>query len=1392
MHAAETGTTWTGATGTAAAATALVVPIDVVGLCIGANDAESATNGFAGATTVYAQQVTDAHAAYLARNISRPFDFPPWDQLEVGAHLHWAMPDGLTRGGGPGAELDFPAAPSRWLITRIAITGGTTRLRSWLVESDALTTEPPPSGTSSVTLPYQPDQTQPPTFAYLGRTHDLTEGWSPARSVGGVRVADATGKPLTVVSNGEVGFAAYYPSCRGVFGFWDDLADLTPPRTDPARLAYAVVGWYDQPADDPVQPGATVESLQTDRGWTVTGGLDALAGGILAGSVYTGVLQGIRWSPDTDYVLGQSVQQPLTVNAAIGNTGAEALAAYFMGRDHPNVPLFETLLDAFQSGLLETFQQPTPDGLSALQERLHAQRYAGEHSGTVYSIVAADDTSPDPRELIDLPTRLAADLDQLNVMRQQADQCGFHADWYRWQLFADWYRIFMVDPSQTDDAYAVAQQRYAGWTTLSEAQTALTGAADRQYAAVVAQLAATMRLRSAPAARFLQPTDPVVVLSAPGLTFPQRYGSDGRFDADGFLVCRTADQLLTAVTVGRTTLTAAELTAVTAPAGLPDEQLLTGVLRETCLLSTTLLADLSGQSASSLETALVAALQGQEQGSYTVSGHLPSPVGVNWWQPDQWYPLFASWTVHYLPLQPTSVDQQPVGYQPTVLTANYTLDPDAGGTLTYAPTGGSGSITIDPRTAPFTQQYAGSGNLTPTPAQTLASQLTGYLATHTDATLSAVLAELTGGDGFLVAPLNGLVDQLVDQQPGVQLQIRVPTGSDYTQLTQLIAQISTDAPRSGGPSFDDGLFNPLRAGYLKLGLALVDVFGQQRSVTIPELICAASMTTVIDDSPVPSIAYLSPRVSQPARLAFRWLAADGTDTELLTANPAISPVCGWLLPNHVDGSLAVYDQAGRPLGILFREHTGRGPAVGWQSAPGDDRTVNEDLATVMAFQNPQLRELVTALGDASADFFAAMWKAIDAAAATVEPGPVPTDTELAALVGRPVAVVQAAVRLELEGAARLDLSFDNLGNDSDAGLTGIEFPVVVGDLAKLGDGLIGYFTQAPTAHTGPAGGYDLTTFYCQAAAPGAHSGVVPPTQQTVTVPPSPPLDPSGGHEPPNLTASTRYLLMLIDPRAPVHATTGVLPTLRLQVPGDQSQAVTNSLDLALFTAPVLSGAGGLAIPVPSVAGYALSFLDVEPDGSGGLEWVVTPDLGPPSTSGLWAFSPQQVREGWLRLNPIVLRFTLTGVGGTPVVHTGQANALTLTVTNAAQRSVTFRPGAPVAEGTPSSGSVFYLHLGTLVAPPDVTRIQLGGPDWSFQSFTSPQYGPYWAAAPTAALTLGPGEQLRLSVAGLIAAPVGSQAQVTFDYYDIDGIDDGVFVDVLTVAAPAATPAAAPS
>jgi len=43
-------------------------------------------------------------------------------------------------------------------------------------------------------------------------------------------------------------------------------------------------------------------------------------------------------------------------------------------------------------------------------------------------------------------------------------------------------------------------------------------------------------------------------------------------------------------------------------------------------------------------------------------------------------------------------------------------------------------------------------------------------------------------------------------------------------------------------------------------------------------------------------------------------------------------VCGWLLPNHLDSSIAVYDAGGNLLGELLLLEKSKGE---WQPAPGN-------------------------------------------------------------------------------------------------------------------------------------------------------------------------------------------------------------------------------------------------------------------------------------------------------------------------------------------------------------------------------------------------------------------------------------------------------------------------
>lgn len=55
--------------------------------------------------------------------------------LKAGIHLHWSLPDGLTRGQHSATGTKFPVVPNRWLIWR---QGGDKGNKQWVLESDYL------------------------------------------------------------------------------------------------------------------------------------------------------------------------------------------------------------------------------------------------------------------------------------------------------------------------------------------------------------------------------------------------------------------------------------------------------------------------------------------------------------------------------------------------------------------------------------------------------------------------------------------------------------------------------------------------------------------------------------------------------------------------------------------------------------------------------------------------------------------------------------------------------------------------------------------------------------------------------------------------------------------------------------------------------------------------------------------------------------------------------------------------------------------------------------------------------------------------------------------------------------------------------------------------------
>src|ERR1700747_1446273 len=165
--------------------------------------------------------------------LSQPFQDLGF-QLKPGVHLHWALPDGLTKGVGHADRANgnqktkgiFPLVPNRWLVTR---TDQARQKRQWIVESDYL--YPPGQGaqSSGISYPYPKNSQNPQPFRYMGRAMPLA-AWKNRHDAPRSQYLnqEQSPYPLTAVGYGEPTFAALYPNCHSIFAFYDDevLSDL--------------------------------------------------------------------------------------------------------------------------------------------------------------------------------------------------------------------------------------------------------------------------------------------------------------------------------------------------------------------------------------------------------------------------------------------------------------------------------------------------------------------------------------------------------------------------------------------------------------------------------------------------------------------------------------------------------------------------------------------------------------------------------------------------------------------------------------------------------------------------------------------------------------------------------------------------------------------------------------------------------------------------------------------------------------------------------------------------------------------------------------------------------------------------------------------------------------
>ncbi|MDX3451884.1 hypothetical protein PV396_07985 [Streptomyces sp. ME02-8801-2C] len=1152
----------------------LVVPVHLDALCLTDDlDVRGPDNDFSrlpyrDATTGLDQNEDLPYVSeIMARTPFQDDDF----RLRAGIHLHWALPDGLTRmvqrADGTTA---VPVVPNRWLVTRSR--DGRVE-EEWVVESDYLSDDNP----AAIRYPV-PGAGRP--YRRLGRKLPL-DVWS--------RSADRSRylPELTAVGYGEPTFAAQYANCHSVFGFHDPDYVGAPPK----GLRYEVLGWFDDHGQDPAAalsdgsaaPGGQSwqEAARLRFGWTAsTVGPEAPPPGrVVCYAQLTFAATGIEPSPllsDPDDETG----------VCVGNTATEALAAH-LGSVLPAVPAdqVEELLEAL--AFADELESKPLDLGFGLSEARHSATFHDVPSGILWTLRRQDDTDKisaedkQARERLTVPHVLGDRLNLLNVAQADVDRARHQLTSAREQLFADWYKYQLCAypydalrdsyPDQDETQFFIRRSMRllaedSGRVELlaqrlRDARAAVEDSL-KEFNAEARLARSTFVLHEIPAPAYRLPNDPVVLMTGKAATPGDRHGQDGALHPQGLLDCAPV---------------AGDHMDLSVP-----------------------------KSVRALRVAAVAAV-----------AKLPVPnFAVTEWTGAPWHPTVLEWEVEFFPATiGNNNDPRDRGYSEDFVTGNYVLPPrdvelqpiqqipDKGANV-Y-----TGTTILSPGARPLLSSrvlrylqgallplYNASGQPEVTreaflsdPAPVLDwsdSQDTDrrlallvriyrHLAAHEDSNLSAVLS--------------GFNDALLMRKLTRQLPVADPLGfPDHQRFAADLAQ-AVGAETRHAPQPLSG-FNPIRAGALRvLRLRMLDNFGTAREVDVSGI----RTTTQLRMPEQPDWVAMPPRLAQPARLSFEWLDAED-DIRQTNGLPDTSPICGWLIPDHLDAGLAVYAADGSALGKLHALPDAAQPKFAqWRELPGGTSGPIEAIA------NSRLRAVAQRLHDTGPAVLGTFLEDLDTTLQYIEPEDYAQHRGRAVLMGRPLAVVRARVSLELMGRPANHQDWNVFRQDMGRthretnDFPSVRFPVRIGEHQLLDDGVLGFWLEDSAQRLGPHW-HDVRS-------------PEDPLVQALDAPP-------------------QYLTMLIDPRGTVHATAGILPTHSLRIPSGMFRDALEGMAVSFRAAPVLTDADRIAVPLPDEPGYAWSWQEQGQTGAVEQADPPRPDARFPARATL--------REGWLTLRPV--------------------------------------------------------------------------------------------------------------------------------------------------------------
>ncbi|ROS01700.1 hypothetical protein EDC56_2145 [Sinobacterium caligoides] len=1083
----------------------------------------------------------NSQQAFLSSTVARRA-FNNMASLPKGVHFHWALPDALTKGNNHAGDLDMPEVPNRWLIQRIKTSDKT--IKQWVVESDYL--YPPhvtPERAVQIPEPNKRIKGMPP-YRYLGRQLTL-EQWQSDQAV---NAKHEYVDKLTVLGWGTPYFSTLYTECYSVFGAYDDEISTA----DVADYEYRVYGWHSDINNDFVR-----KYLQPEQGG------EAISQQALADDVASWCL------PDDMPVANQAVyfgsvifssELSLNDNVAIGNshlsfakTSTEAVATFLSKNITTSEEDAIRIENQLQAALFsEAMAGENIDFVNRLKIARHKEGFTPVSSAITWcytpfsSLLGATFPKDRKDEFKKAYENFCLDnqstLDELNESLDQVDKSTQQLASLRQVLYCDWSKYmqcrYPVNPdAKIPDAdlvrHMMEQKTLPSIEVLPSFIDEMTQQAEIQKQNLLSAFTLFCReqnvsenseliegvLLVSPGSRYWRAKEPSLMIEGDVAKPSTRHGADGKLDC--------------------------------------QHHSITGY---------------EGSEGGSSQEAIIDWL------SNTLDTVTWSGASLTEWTSQPWNPLCVEWR---LDLHAESEDElastsHQANYKPDYITSRYRVPLNdnefslPGASVDYFYKKQQGIVIDDNPNVVY-----GRSLLTFKVKDQIRDKLDEALE-HTSkveadetseliTTLKAALAYIDDDKNhILTQQLNGFHENLLMYSEDTSLCVDDPLA--FSAVASQDKNFSDRVNQALGNGFykQPSLgheFTPIKSGVTQLnGVRIIDSFGRFK-----DLDC--SRVTQPQRDVIGNNMFTPPRILQPLRLAFRW------KNHLEAVTQQQTPICGWINYNVFDETIVCYSAAGDCIGSINSDGE-------WNDQFGVKQSLSviKDVKLKIFISKLLSFHPDNRLVNTGKNYLPLLKKAIQRAQENIEP-----DVENEQAQGfsiKPLAVVSAVLDLQLYGFSEINKSWSALSKDlatnkrSSRCYGDVKFPIKLGEYRNLDDGLVAYW------QVNRNGALDKHGSFPQSDMQDVDGWIDGANFKPEEFDYIDSVDEEGVNNiEQSLNDEPIELLMLMDPKSVVHATTGIVPKKSLCLDPMLYVHSLEAMHERYFAAPLLTPQSTMSLPL---------------------------------------------------------------------------------------------------------------------------------------------------------------------------------------------------------------------